>query len=113
ASAASATFDKRNPFHAPVLESIRITGRHSTKDTRHVEIDLTGSGLAYEPGDALGIVAANDPVAVARLLDATGLDGSALVSVKGESVSLAEALERRFEITTASPRFVDSWAKLS
>ncbi|HEX4737665.1 MAG TPA: assimilatory sulfite reductase (NADPH) flavoprotein subunit [Allosphingosinicella sp.] len=106
-------YDKRNPFAAPVLESIRITGRHSTKDTRHIELDLTGSGLAYEPGDALGVVAANNPAVVARLLDATGLDGGASVSVKGGSLSLAEALERRVEITIASPRFVDQWAKLS
>ena len=42
-------------------ESLRITGRDSTKETRHVELDLAGSGLAYEPGDALGVVAANDP----------------------------------------------------
>jgi sulfite reductase (NADPH) flavoprotein alpha-component len=113
APALEPAYDKRNPFPAPVLESLRITGRHSSKDTRHVELDLTGSGLAYEPGDALGIVAANDPVAVARLLDATGLDGGATVTVKGESLAFAEALERRFEITIASPRFVEQWAKLS
>ncbi|HEX5182393.1 MAG TPA: assimilatory sulfite reductase (NADPH) flavoprotein subunit [Allosphingosinicella sp.] len=113
ATAASPAYDKRNPFAAAVLDSIRITGRHSTKDTRHIELDLTGSGLAYEPGDSLGIVAANDPAVVARLLDATGLDGGATVSVKGESLSLAEALARRFEITIASPRFVDQWAMLS
>ncbi len=112
-STASPAYDKRNPFPARVLDSIRITGRHSTKDTRHIELDLAGSGLAYEPGDSLGIVAGNDPAVVARLLEATGLGGETTVSVKGESLSLAEALERRFEITIASPRFVDQWAKLS
>ncbi|MDB5692143.1 MAG: assimilatory sulfite reductase flavoprotein subunit [Alphaproteobacteria bacterium] len=105
--------DKRNPFAATLLENILIVGRHSTKETRHLELDISGSGLAYEPGDALGIAAANDPVVVAQLLDATGLDGGATVLVKGESVALAEALERRFEIAIASPRFVDSWAKYS
>jgi sulfite reductase (NADPH) flavoprotein alpha-component len=113
APTAGPAHDKRNPFPAAVLESLRIVGRHSSKDTRHVEIDLTGSGLVYEPGDALGIVAANDPAVVARLLDATGLDAAASVSIKSETLTLAEALERRFEITIGSPRFVDSWAKLS
>jgi sulfite reductase (NADPH) flavoprotein alpha-component len=113
ASAAQPAYDKRNPFPAAMLESLRIVGRHSTKDTRHIELDLTGSGLAYEPGDALGVVAANDPAVVARLLDATGLDGDASVSVKGQSLTLAEALERRFEITVGSPRFIEQWAKLS
>jgi sulfite reductase (NADPH) flavoprotein alpha-component len=105
--------DKRNPFAATLLENILIVGRHSTKETRHLELDISGSGLAYEPGDALGIVAANDPATVAQLLGATGLDGGTSILVKGESVALAEALERRFEVAIASPRFVDSWAKLS
>jgi len=109
----AAAFDKRNPFPATVLENIPIVGRHSSKETRHVELDLAGSGLAYEPGDALGIVPANDAAVVARLLDATGLAETASVSVKGETVALAEALESRFEIAIASPRFLDQWAKLT
>src|SRR5690606_3320695 len=42
--------DKRNPFAAPVLENLVITGRGSSKETRHVEISLEDSGLTYEPG---------------------------------------------------------------
>ncbi len=59
-SPTTSVHDKRNPFPATVLENIRIVGRHSTKETRHVELDLTGSGLSYQPGDSLGIVATND-----------------------------------------------------
>ncbi|MEQ7873791.1 assimilatory sulfite reductase (NADPH) flavoprotein subunit [Sphingomonas sp. ASV193] len=105
--------DKRNPFAATVLETIRIVGRHSTKDTRHLELDLSGSGLRYQPGDALGLAASNDPGVVAALLEATGLSGDSEVEVKGATSSLAAALADRFEITTASPRFIDQWAKLS
>lgn len=105
--------DKKNPFQATVVENITIVGRDSTKETRHVEIDLSGSGLTYEPGDALGIVAANDQAVVEQLLEATGLSGELRVEVRGETVPLAEALHRRFEIAVASPRFIDQWAKLS
>ena len=55
----SAVHDKRNPFAATVLENIPIVGRHSTKETRHVELDLSGSGLSYMPGDSLGLAASN------------------------------------------------------
>src|SRR5205823_6876132 len=51
--------------------------------------------------------------AVDDLLEAAGLPGDVEVSVKDSSVSLASALTSRFEITTASPRFIEQWAKLS
>lgn len=109
----AAAFDKKNPFPAAVVENVTIVGRHSSKETRHVEIDLAGSGLSYEPGDALGIAARNDPAVVAQLLDVAGLSGDAQVSVKGESLRLAEALEEKLEVSIASPRFLDQWAKLT
>ena len=113
AAASAPAFDKKNPFAASVIENISIVGRYSSKETRHVEIDLAGSGLVYEPGDALGIAASNDPAVVEQVLAVTGLSGDAEVSVKGESLKLSEALESRFEISIASPRFLDQWAKLS
>jgi sulfite reductase (NADPH) flavoprotein alpha-component len=105
--------DKRHPFAATVLENIPIVGRHSTKETRHVELDLSGSGLSYQPGDSLGFAASNDPRVVAELLEATGLSGDTEVTVKNSSISLASALTSRFEITIGSPRFIEQWAKLS
>ena len=113
AFAAATPYGKRNPFAAAVIENLKIVGRHSTKETRHIELDLAGSGLAYQPGDSLGIAAANDPVVVAALLDATGLSADAQVSLKGENVTLGKALERRYEVMLATPRFLDQWAKLS
>ena len=47
--------DKRNPFPAAIIENIAIVGRGSSKETRHVEFSLAGSGLTYQPGDALNV----------------------------------------------------------
>ena len=113
ADSTSSAHDKRNPFNATVLENIQIVGRHSTKETRHVEFDLGGSGLTYQPGDSLGFVANNDARVVEELLEATGLSGDALVAVKSASVPLAQALAEKFEIKIGSPRFIEQWAKLS
>ena len=63
---------KSNPFPAEITTSLRITGRGSSKDTRHLELSLEGSGLSYEPGDALGIVPRNRPEQVEELLGALG-----------------------------------------
>ena len=108
-----APHDKRNPFPATVLENICIVGRHSSKETRHVELDLSGAALAYQPGDALGFAAVNNPQVVEELLATSGLSGDAEIEVRKSSISLASALTSRFEITVASPRFIEQWAKLS
>ncbi len=111
---AAATFhDKRNPFSARIIENSPIVGRHSSKETRHVEFDIAGSGLVYEPGDALGVAVRNDPALVAALLDVTKLSGDAPLTVKGEATTLTEALEGHFEIAVTPPRFLDHWAGLT
>ena len=110
---AATLHDKRNPFPARIVENGLIVGRHSTKETRHIELDIAGSGLTYEPGDALGIAARNDPALVAALLDAAQVSGDAPLTIKGEATTLAKALETNFEIAITPPRFLDHWAKLS
>ena len=57
----SLPYDKDNPFKATIATIQKITGRGSPKDTYHVEIDISDSGIRYEPGDALGIIAHNQP----------------------------------------------------
>ena len=108
-----AVFDKKHPFTAAVVENIVLTGRGSTKETRHVELSLEDSGLTYEPGDALGVVARNDPALVAALLEQLDLSADAPVTVKQEETTLGEALAGTFEITAATPRFLDHWAELT
>jgi sulfite reductase (NADPH) flavoprotein alpha-component len=111
--AGSAVFDRKNPFSAPVIDNIVLTGRGSSKETRHIELSLAGSGLTYRPGDALGIVPRNDAALVAALLDRLGLSADAAVNVKQLSMTLAEALTSAFEITAATPRFLEQWGKVS
>lgn len=53
------TWTRKNPFPATLLESRPLNRNGSSKDTRHVAIDLSGSGVEYEVGDALGIFPEN------------------------------------------------------
>jgi len=112
-SPATASFDKKNPFDAAVIENIELTGRGSSKETRHIELSLADSGLTYQPGDALGVVARNDPVLVAALLDRLDLSADAPVTLKQRTIGLGEALGGAFEITAATPRFLDHWAEIT
>src|SRR5690606_7689769 len=82
-------------------------------ETRHIELSLEGSGLDHRPGDALGFVPQNDPAVVESILDALALPAATPVSLKKGDAPLKAALGRNLEITIATPRFLQHWAKLS
>lgn len=109
----SAVFDKKNPFQAAVIDNIVLTGRGSTKETRHIELSLADSGLIYQPGDALGVVPRNDPALVEAVLEQLSLSADSSITVKQGTISLGEALGGTFEITALTPRFLDHWAEIT
>lgn len=113
-AAADSAYSKKNPYPATLLENLRLTGRGSTKDVRHIELSLADSGLRYEPGDALGVVASNWPQRVADLLDSLKLDGGSLVSgADGGEIPLERALLHDYEITTLTRPFLEKYAQLA
>jgi sulfite reductase (NADPH) flavoprotein alpha-component len=91
-----------DPFKAEILLDQPITGRGSSKDVRHIELNLASSGLTYEPGDSLGVLPKNPPQLVDAVLAATKLAGGHEVTVNGESMELASALAEHKEITLIS-----------
>ena len=93
------TYSRKNPFHAKVIDKVKITGRDSDKEVYHVELSLDGSGIAYEPGDSVGILANNPPELVAAILKHSGFDGAESVKIKEGTFSLNEALSEHLEIT--------------
>ena len=102
---AASTFSRSNPFAARLVESRPLNREGSKKDTRHVVIDLAGSGLAYKPGDALGLFPENCPDLVDELLEALGaagrLDGrSTLIRECALSRPTDELLELLVECAT-------------
>ena len=49
-------YSRKNPFPAPLLVNRVLSKPGSSKEIRHFEISLEGSGLTYEVGDAHGSV---------------------------------------------------------
>ena len=110
---ATTPWSKSNPYAAEVLTNQKITGGGSSKDVRHIELSLEGSGLAYEPGDSLAVVADNPPQLVDLLLSALGLDATAEVVIDGATLDLGEALLTEREITALNLGFLKAWAEVS
>ncbi|MCK0473066.1 assimilatory sulfite reductase (NADPH) flavoprotein subunit [Halalkalibacter sp. APA_J-10(15)] len=115
ASSVESEFSRTNPFQAEVLENLNLNGRGSNKETRHLELSLEGSGLTYEPGDALGIYPENDPELVHLLLNELNWDSEEIVTVnkQGDVLSLKEALTKHFEITVLTKPLLEQALKLS
>lgn len=102
-------YSKENPFPARLSVNQKITGRDSTKDIRHIEINLADSGLTYQPGDALGVWFDNDAELVGEVLALTGLSGDEATA----HGSLRAALTSHFELTRLHGGFITGLADIS
>ncbi|REJ06375.1 assimilatory sulfite reductase (NADPH) flavoprotein subunit [Halobacillus trueperi] len=108
-------YSKKNPFQAEVLENINLSGRGSNKETRHLEIDLEGANLTYEPGDSLGIFPKNDEALVDELIKEMDWDPdlSVIVNKGGEVRALREALISYYDITALTIPLLEKIAALT
>jgi sulfite reductase (NADPH) flavoprotein alpha-component len=103
-----AGYDRNNPFPAALLECKPLNGPRSAKDTRFVSLDLSGSGLLYRAGDALGIYPENCPDTVQWIVDQLDASGNDSVPIpSGKKAHLAEALQRHYTITKPSDALLE------
>jgi len=103
-------FSKQHPYSAEILTCQAITGRGSSKDVRHVELDLEESGLDYQPGDSLGVLPTNPAQVIDALLNGVHLVGDETVTIDGESTTLRDAFQSEKEITALSRPILDAVA---
>ena len=100
-------FGKKKPFPGELLERVLLNGKGTSKETWHYEISLEGSGLTYEPGDALAVIPLNAPDVIAGILQASKLSGTEHVEIKDRGTKiLADALREDLEITALSRAFL-------
>ena len=100
---------RKHPFPATVERAQKITGLESSKDVYHIELSLENSGIRYEPGDALGVWALNDPGLVAAVLEGLGIDAGTEVEVDGRFMSIGACLEHQRELTRLSPDTIKAY----
>ena len=106
-------YTKDQPFAARLLENRRLNGPGSAKDTRHLVVDLAGSGLTYEPGDSLGVFPTNDARAVAEILGLLQATGDEPVQLPREpaAVTLREALTSRLSLAGPTRKALQFFAE--
>lgn len=109
-AAPGATYGKKNPFPAPLLENHPLNAKGSAKDTRHISISLLGSGLEYKAGDALGVMPRNCYELVDRIILSLNCLGNEKVLLQGgeggETGILRSALLGRCDLRRATPKLL-------
>jgi sulfite reductase (NADPH) flavoprotein alpha-component len=93
-----------NPTMATFLSRTRLNKPGSEKETWHIELDLTDSGIDYVVGDAFGVFPRNDPALADQVLAALDapadfpIGGRTLREVLIDGVSLGPAPDMLFQL---------------
>ncbi len=102
-------YSRKNPFLARLACNQLLTKPGSEKETRHLVVDISGSGLRYTPGDSLGVFARNPPQLVDELIQVLGLPADAPVrDPKGNPSTLRDTLLRDYILNRALKRIMAS-----
>src|SRR2546430_1391297 len=107
----AAQWTRQNPFPGKLLVNRQLSSGDSEKDTRHFEIDLTGWGLNFEPGDSVAIYPTNDPALVDEIIRALGAKGDEPVPAAKTTKPFREALLRDYSVTQPTPKYLKAIAQ--
>ncbi|PHH72644.1 hypothetical protein CDD83_4902 [Cordyceps sp. RAO-2017] len=98
---AKGPFNAHNPYIAPIVESREL---FSAKDRNciHMEIDVSGSNLAYQTGDHIAVWPTNPGDEVDRFLDVIDL------AARRDKVVSVKALEPTAKVPFPTPTTIDA-----
>lgn len=108
-NSAPCVYDKNNPFPATLKVRRRANAPESQKETVHLEIDLTGSGLVYTSGDSLGVFPQQSAKLVDAVLKAYKFSGDETITLPktDKTLSLRDALTKEFSLGAITKKFVE------
>ncbi|MFO1450441.1 MAG: flavodoxin domain-containing protein [Opitutaceae bacterium] len=104
------TISRTRPWLARLKRVHRLTAAASAKEVNQIEFDLSGSGLTYEPGDALGVFPKNCPDHVEAILASLGCDGEEGVPTTAGERSLRSALSDHYDLGKTPPELLAALA---
>ena len=101
-------YDKDYPFLARLKENYLLNKEGTSKDTRHLVIDLSGSGLTYTCGDSLGVYPTHRMGYVREVLEALGATGEELIVLPrtGQEMTLREAMAKKVSLAGPNRKFL-------
>ena len=99
-------------YDATVVASVNLNDRGSNKETYHIEI-ATEEAIAYQPGDALGIVAKNSAASVKKVLDLLSLKGNEEFTFRDQSYKAEDLFTNKINIQYLPERIIQQYATIA
>lgn len=93
-------------FVVKVQENKRLTPTEYSRNIFHIEFDISGTGLTYDIGEALGIHGRNKPEVVEEFLKFYNVDGDALVEVANKDFPSILEIRSARQILTDTTDFL-------
>ncbi|KAL3666034.1 hypothetical protein V7S43_008827 [Phytophthora oleae] len=84
-----------NPFLASVVGAEYLTAEHAERKVLCVDIDVSGSGIQYTPGDSIGITCPNRMEDVDALLACLGINGNKIITAEPVAATNGRAAKRK------------------
>lgn len=107
-SVTSNAYDRHHPFRASLLDVTQLSKHGSAKDVRHIVVDLSGSELKYEVGDALGVYPVNCNELAGKIVTRLGAEPSTRVQTpSGIEKTLLAALCEDYCLRDASDAMME------
>jgi sulfite reductase (NADPH) flavoprotein alpha-component len=104
-------FSKDRPFLGKILSRHLLNKPGSSKKTYHVTLDISGSNLIYQEGDAVAIYPSNPNYLVQQLMAVLSATEQTLVRLKrkdeAKDLPLVEYLTNYANLTRVSPSLFD------
>ncbi len=95
---ANAGVSRDRPVMARMLAVSKLNAADTDKPVNNIALSLAGTGLAYQPGDSLGVWPTNNPDEVELILSILKTSGAKSVSLRGEASNARNVLTRRVNL---------------
>ena len=104
---------RENPYLAQLVDKRALTCDVSSKLTLHLALNILGSDISYEAGDACGVVPQNDSRLVEEILHILKFDGQIVVQLsKAGTTTLYDALLNHLQITRLTRKMLEAYATI-
>lgn len=100
----------RKIYTEKLLTNINLNDTGSLKQTHHIEIEA--EDVAYQPGDAIGVIPENKAETVEKIIAITGIAADKTLDYKGAPATVYELLKKKLNIVHLPERVVKKYADL-
>ena len=103
---ATEEISRNHPFYAKITNRYCLNKSGSSKETWHIELDLSGAQFDYHPGDSIGILPHNPQKLIEATLERLNATGEEEIfdQKREQRCTLREFLTSRATLTTLSPK---------